>query len=164
MRPLVVVEGPDAAVADALADVRAAGWTVVPGWWLPQGADRVVCTGEVSSVEEAAAALLAAVGGAGLVIAGRADRDVLDRLCDDLRRLGPVDHRPAAAPRGPRLTEEERALVELLSGGLTLGDAARRLHVSRRTADRRMASVRAKLGVKTTAEALVSWGRRASKV
>jgi DNA-binding NarL/FixJ family response regulator len=159
-RPLLVVEGPDSAVAYALAEVRADGWTVVPGWWLPSGNDRVVCTGTVSSAEDAAAALLAAVAGAGLVVAARAEREVLDRLCDDLRHLGPLDHRTASAPRRPRLTAEERSLAELLLEGLTLGEAARRLHISRRTADRRLASVRRALGVETTAEALVVLGRR----
>lgn len=158
--PLIVVEGPDAAVADALAEVRAAGWTVVSGWWLPSGDDRVVCTGTVASAEDAAAALLAVVAGAGLVAAGRAERDVVDRLCDDLRRLGRLDHRTASTPRAPRLTSEEQALVDLLLRGKTLGEAARALLLSRRTADRRMASVRAKLGVRTTAEALVALRRR----
>ncbi len=159
-RPLVVVEGPDSAVADALADVRSAGWTVVPGWWLPSGGDRVVCTGSVASAEDAAAALLAAVAGAGVVVAGRAEREILDRLCDDLRRLGRLDHRTASTPRRPRLAADERALVELLLDGLTLGGAARRLNISRRTADRRLASVRKALGVETTTEALVALGRR----
>jgi len=159
IRPLIVVEGPDAAVADALAEVRSDGWTIVSGWRLPAGPDRVVCTGTVSSAEDAAAALLAAVGGAGLVVAARAERDVLDRLCEDLRRLGRVDHRTASAPRRPRLTAEERSLVELLLEGRTLGEAARRLSISRRTADRRLASVRRSLGVETTAEALIALGR-----
>lgn len=159
MRPLIVVEGPDAAVGDAIADVRDQGWTVVPGWWAPAGGERVVCTGAVASAEDAAAALLAAVGGAGLVVAGRAERDVLDRLCDDLRHLGRLDHRTPSTPRAPRLTAEERALVDLLLEGTTLGEAARHLNVSRRTADRRLASVRKKLGVRTTAEALVALGR-----
>jgi DNA-binding NarL/FixJ family response regulator len=159
-RPLIVVEGPDSAVADALADVRAARWTVVPGWWLPSGSDRVVCTGTVTSAEDAAAALLAAVAGAGLVVAARAEREILDRLCDDLRHLGPLDHRTASTPPRPRLTAEEHTLAELLLAGVTLGEAARHLNISRRTADRRLASVRRALGVETTAEALVVLGRR----
>ena len=162
MRPLVVVEGSEAALADALADVRAGGCTVVSGWWLPAGGDRVVCTGTVNSSEDAAAALLAAVAGAGLVVDGRAERDILDRLCDDLRHLGRLDHRTASTPRSPRLTLEERALVDSLLDGLTLGEAAGRLSISRRTADRRMSSVREKLGVATTAEALVQ-SRRGSR-
>jgi DNA-binding NarL/FixJ family response regulator len=161
MRPLIVVEGSSAALADALAEVRSSGWTVVRGWWIPSGHEQVVCTGSVSSPEDAASALLAAVAGAGVVIDGRAPRDALDRLCDDLRHLGSLDHRTPSTSRPPRLTGEERALVERLLEGMTLGDAARSLNISRRTADRRIASVREKLGVATTAEALVGARRRA---
>jgi DNA-binding NarL/FixJ family response regulator len=159
VRPLVVVEAGDEHVADAIRELRAAGWEVVPGWKVPPGRARVVCTGAVESAADAAEALLAAVAGAGLVVAGRAGRDVLDRLCDDLRRLGTLDHRTQDSARRPRLTAEESALVELLLEGLTLGAAARRLAISRRTADRRLASVRQALGVETTAEALVRLGR-----
>jgi DNA-binding NarL/FixJ family response regulator len=158
VKPLVVVEGADGAYADALAEVRAAGWRVVSGWQA-RGPD-TVCTGRVASAEEAAAALLAGVGGAGLVIDARADREIVDRLCDDLRRLGRLDHRVGAAGHRPRLTREEQALVGLLLAGATLGAAARELGLSRRTADRRLASVRAKLGVRTTAEALVRLATR----
>lgn len=159
-RPLIVVEGPDAAVGEALVEARKAGWEVVQGWKVPPGVDRVVCTGVVGSAEDAAGALLAAVAGAGLIVTGRADRGVLDRLCDDLRRLGPLDHRTPATPRAASLTSEERALTELLLEGQTLGEAARQLSISRRTADRRLASVRRAVGVETTAEALVALGRR----
>lgn len=158
MKPLVVVEGSDAAVADAIAEARNAGSTVVSGW---QGRPGVVCTGVVALAEDAAAVLLAVIAGADVVVAGRADREVLDRLCDDLRRFGPLDHRTASTPRREQLTREERALADLLLEGNTLGDAARRLNLARRTADRRLASLRRKLGVRTTAEALVELaGRR----
>ena len=153
MKPLVVVEGGDGAYADALGEVRAAGWRLVSGW--DARAADAVCVGSVASAEEAAAALLAAVGGAGLVIDARADREILDRLCDDLRRLGRLDHRVGEGAHRPRLTRDEQALVDLLLGGMTLGAAARQLGLARRTADRRLASVRSKLGVRTTAEALV---------
>lgn len=161
MRPLIVVEGPDAAVGEALREVRDAGWTLQQGWSPPPGSGRIVCTGAVHSAENAAAALLAVVSGAGLVVAARAERDVIDRLCDDLRRLGRLDHRIGDAPRGVGLTRDERALVESLLRGLTLGEAARKLNLSRRTADRRLASARRKLGAGTTAEALVEFARRA---
>ena len=151
--PLVVVEGSARAYADALADLRSAGWTLVPGWDARAG---IVCTGVVGSMEDAAAALLAAVGGAGVLIDAQAERDVVDRLCEDLRRIGRLDHRVGEQPLRVTLTREEQALVDILLDGESLGAAARRLSVARRTADRRLASVRAKLGVETTAEALVS--------
>ena len=159
MRPLIVVEGEAEAVADALADVRRKGWTVVSGWDVSGRAERTVCTGEVRSAADAAAALLAVVAGAGLVVAGRAERDVLDLLCDDLRRLGQLDHRTRSTPRPPTLTAEERTLADLLLAGITLGQAAQQLNISRRTADRRLASFREALGVETTAEALIVYGR-----
>ena len=150
--PRVVVEGSDVAYADAVADLGSAGATLVPGWNARRG---IVCSGVVLSAEDAAAALLAAVGGAGVLIHARAERDVIDRLCEDLRRLGPVDHRIGDAAPRVRLTREEQSLVDILLDGESLGAAARKLNLARRTADRRLASVRAKLGVETTAEALV---------
>lgn len=155
MTPLVVVEGSGVDFADAVADLRSEGWTLVPGW---DARIDVVCTGIVASAEDAAAALLAAVGGAGVLIHSTAERDVVDRLCDDLRRLGKLDHRVGDRPPRARLTKEEQALVEILLEGESLGAAARKLNVARRTADRRLASVRTKLGVETTAEALVAIG------
>ena len=68
-------------------------------------------------------------------------------------------HTPASMPRAPRLTTEERALAELLLEGMTLGESAKRLSIARRTADRRLASLKQKLGAEITAEALVAIGR-----
>ena len=49
--------------------------------------------------------MLAAVGGAGLIARVTASREVTDRLLDDLRRLGPVEHR-LGEPTHVRLTSE----------------------------------------------------------
>ncbi len=104
-------------------------------------------------------AVLAAVRGADLVIAATAKRDVIDQLCDDLRRLGTVEHRvaPRGEPADPAvaLSADERALLVALLGGASLGEAAAALHLSRRTADRRLAAARRTLGAGSTAEALV---------
>jgi DNA-binding NarL/FixJ family response regulator len=113
----------------------------------------VVCVRRVRSEADAAQAVLAAVAGAALVIDAAAPRDVIDQLSDDLRRLGVVDHRIGPAPR-PVLAEEERALLAQLLAGANLGEAARALHLSRRTADRRLAAARRALGATSTAEAL----------
>lgn len=153
-RPLVVVEASDGAFNRAVAEVEAGGALVVPGW--RQDAS-VVCAGSVRDAAAAAEALLAAVAGAGLVVHARADREVIDRLIDDLRRFGAVDHRTREPETGPALTADERRLLDLLAEGRTLGAAAADLHLSRRTADRRLASVRRKLRVDTTAEAVVAW-------
>jgi DNA-binding CsgD family transcriptional regulator len=113
----------------------------------------VVCVDRIETVEDAGRAVLAAVRGARVVVDAAAPRDVIDQLCDDLRRLGELDHRIGPAP-DPALSAQERALLAQLLAGATLGQAARALHLSRRTADRRLASARAALGARTTAEAL----------
>lgn len=119
----------------------------------------VVCVGVVRNSADAAEALLAALAGAGLVVNAQAGRDVIDRLVDDLRRLGPVDHRTGEPDSMPELTTQERQLLDRLAEGKTLGAAAAELHLSRRTADRRLASARDKLGASTTAEAVVAYVR-----
>lgn len=126
---------------------------VVRGW---RGDASVVCVGEVVDAAGAAEALLAAVAGAGLVVRARADRAVVDRLVDDLRRLGSVDHRTSEPEPRLELTADERRLLDRLADGRTLGRAAAELNLSRRTADRRLASARKKLGAATTAEAIVA--------
>jgi DNA-binding CsgD family transcriptional regulator len=155
VKPLVVVEGSSRGLAAVRRELEQAGLTVVDGW---QGRPGVVSSGVVEDALGAAEALLAAIGGAGVVIDARADRDVTDRLLDDLRRLGAVDHR-IGDPELPVLTAEERELLALLAAGTTLGSAAARLHLSRRTADRRLAQARGKLGAATTAEAVVAFSR-----
>ena len=75
-----------------------------------------------------------------------ARREFVDRFCDDLRRFGEVDYRTAATPLRPQLTREQR-LVDLLAEGMTLGEAAERLNLSRRSADRRVAEARRMFGV-----------------
>ena len=157
-RPLIVVEASERTLSKALDEVGRSRARLVAGWRQDPG---VVCTGVVRDAGDAAEALLAAVAGAGLVVHAVAERDVIDRLVDDLRRLGPVDHRTSEPEPGPGwdLTDEERRLLDLLADGLTLGAAARHLNLSRRTADRRLASARSKLGVASSAEAIVMFAR-----
>lgn len=149
----MVIEGcSPIARQQALAAAVATGWQVVDGW---SGAGPgIVCTGVIEDDNDAERAVMAAVAGAGLVVEATASRELRDRLCDDLRRLGPVDHR-VGDPAAPALGDEERALLGLLLRGASLGDAARTLHLSRRTADRRLAAARRALGCSTTSEALV---------
>jgi DNA-binding CsgD family transcriptional regulator len=157
-RPLVVVEGSPAAVRPqvqaSLAIAEAAGWRVVHGWAAPLTGELVVCTGSVKTADDARRALLAAVSGAGLVVGAGVAGDVVARFVDDLRRLGPVDHRliDTGAPR--QLAATERALLGLIGEGLTINEAAAAIGVSRRTADRRLASARQALGVESTTAAI----------
>ena len=150
-----MVEGSPSAFAAALGDARHSGHELIESF---AGRAGVVCCGEISDPATAELAMLAAVGGAGLIVRVTASREVADRLLDDLRRLGSVEHRLEPA-RGP-LTSEQRALLDLLSNGTTLGVAATRLGLSRRTADRRLAEARRVLGGATTAEALVAYSTR----
>ncbi len=154
--PLVVIESADPAadahVRRALCAARAAGWQPVATWLASRG--RVVCHGLVASDTEAVLALRAAVGGAGVVIVARASRDTIDRLIDDLRRLGPVEHLTADAPPPAEVDDQQRRLLRLLADGLTLGEAAAELGLARRTADRRLDAARRALGATRTAEAL----------
>jgi DNA-binding CsgD family transcriptional regulator len=141
MPRFVVLEGVDAATARAVAD---------------EGGLPVVT---VADAPAAAQAVLAALRGADLVVLATAQREVIDQLCDDLRHLGELDHRVGAsaglAPVLSVLSADERALLAQLIGGASLGEAARVLHLSRRTADRRLAAARRALGAATTSEALV---------
>lgn len=154
--PLVVVEASERAHAAAVRELELAGARVVRTWANDAG---VVCAGAVRDAADAARALLAAVAGAGPVVYAQAERHVVDRLVDDLRRFGPVDHRTGEPAATDELTADERRLLDSLADGRTLGEAAAELHLSRRTADRRLASARRKLAVATTAEAVVAHAR-----
>ncbi len=156
MSPQLVVVTSARAFADARQRATREGAKVVDGWRQEPG---IVSAGEVADEADAAEALLAAVWGAGVLIHATAPPEVTERLVEDLRRLGSVDYRSAEPSAGTALTQDEHALLELLADGASLGGAARRLHLSRRTADRRVASARAKLGVATTAEAVVAFLR-----
>lgn len=130
---VVLEQATPGAAEEAAAELAGGDTTIVHGWQPGPGA--TVCVGRVESAEDAARAVLAAVGGARLVVNAVAPREVVDQLCDDLRRIGELDHR-VGPPSGPALSREERALLALLLSGAALGEAARALHISRRTADR----------------------------
>jgi DNA-binding CsgD family transcriptional regulator len=158
MPPLIVVGGPrrvvDLRVTAAVAAARAEGWTIVEGWAAPMRRDRIVCTGWVRTVDDARRALLAAVAGAGLIVAASADAETLDRMVDDLRRLGPVDHLAMARGDPGRLAPGQRTLLALLAEGLTVHEAATSLGIDRRAAGRRLAAARRVLGVESNAAAI----------
>ena len=114
----------------------------------------------VQTEADAGAAVLAALDGADVLVDPAADPELVQRVEDDLRRLG----HPEPAPREPdgvgaELDGDERRILDLLVEGLSLGEIAVSMHLSRRTADRRLASARRALGAATTAEALVRFRR-----
>ncbi|RHW25786.1 LuxR family transcriptional regulator [Nocardioides immobilis] len=116
----------------------------------------------------ASSIVLAAARGSDLLVdASQAPEGVRAQLLEDLRRIGevrvdplPREHPTAPSPESPQvppISQEARELLELLADGLTLGTAAERLNLSRRTADRRLASARRALGARTTAQAIAAW-------
>jgi methylmalonyl-CoA mutase cobalamin-binding subunit len=161
MRPLLVVETTSASdepraratLAVAVEDARDAGCQVVRGWVAPLGCEPVVCTGSIRTTDDARRALLAAIAGAGLAVRADGDRRTIDQLVDDLRRLGDVEHVTDFAGRPAPLLRSQRAILALVREGLTIREAAARLGVVHRTADRRLAAARLVLGVHSTANA-----------
>ena len=159
--PAVVLEGPPGCARPDVERLRIAGFAIVVGLRTPAHAARVVRTGVVDDARSASDALLAVLAGVGVVIEARADRATIDRLVDDMRRVGPVDHRVvgSAVPAmdgEPPVSVEGRAILGLMAMGLSLGEAARMLGLSRRTADRRLAEARRDLGVSRTTEAIAA--------
>lgn len=154
MTPYVIVEGPETALEHAIREVALTGWTAEVGFDGPFRSGLIARTGIVDALPAAEAALLAALAGQGLVARATAPRDVIDRLVDDLRRLGPVDHRVGPSEAPPEIGPDARAILGLLAEGHSLGEAADILGLSRRTADRRLAEGRRALGVERTTEAI----------
>ncbi|HEY6570246.1 MAG TPA: helix-turn-helix domain-containing protein [Candidatus Limnocylindrales bacterium] len=160
-QPLIVIEGPPGTAERAASSLRAAGFDVVAGFRVPIVSDRapstppIVCSGAVADGAGASEALLAAIAGAGILVDAIADRVTVDRLVDDLRRVGPVDHRIVTTQTAdPVVSPESRAILGLLAEGHSLGEAAAALGLSRRTADRRLHEARDALGVARTTEAI----------
>ena len=143
-------------LAAALAAARGEGWTVVRGWAAPLTRERVACTGWIRTADDARRALLAAVAGAGLIVGVSSDQQTLDRLLDDLRRLGHVE-RVATGDTGPaRLTAGQRAVLGLLAEGLTIREATVELGLHRTTAARRLARARHLLRVDRAADEIAA--------
>jgi DNA-binding NarL/FixJ family response regulator len=155
-RPLIVVEGPPMCSDRDAARLRALGYDLVDGFASTRHATGwTVCRGVVGSDADAAAAVLAALAGHGLLIEATAGQATISRLLDDLRHLGPsVDHRLIDDHVGSPLEPESRSILALLAEGLTLGEAAAALNIARRTADRRLAAARRALGTDRTTEAI----------
>jgi DNA-binding NarL/FixJ family response regulator len=152
--PFVVIEGPPGCGDGIAARLAVEGHRVVDAFRAPLDRSGAICRGVVDGPDSAADALLAALDGAGLLVEASADRATIDRLVDDLRRLGPVDHRATPPAPMPALDPEARAILGLLAEGHTLGEAAALLGLARRTADRRLAAARDALGVERTTEAI----------
>jgi DNA-binding NarL/FixJ family response regulator len=115
----------------------------------------------VRNEADAGAVVLAALQGAAVTVDSATDPALVERIQDDLRRLGRDDAvRLEPVALAAQLTPEGLRLLSLLVEGMSLGEAAGSLHLSRRTADRRLAAARLALGAATTAEALITFQRR----
>jgi DNA-binding CsgD family transcriptional regulator len=153
--PLIVIEGSDQAFEAVVVEVQAAGWSVAPGFAVSSVlAGRTVHAGAVTSAVEAGAALMVALGGNGVVVVSRGSQEVMDRLFGDLGHVGRVDHRSSTDETVATLGPSEQAVLALLAQGHSLGETARLLGLSRRTADRRLAEARRRLGVERTSAAI----------
>lgn len=151
----LIVEGGARILDREAGRAGAAGAEVVDGFRQPVRTVRpVVRRGIVATPSDAADALLAALDGAGLLVHATADRTTIDRLVDDLRRLGQVEHRIVEGDDEPEVPGEAKALLGLLAEGHSLGEAAAILGLARRTADRRLAMARRALGTERTTEAI----------
>lgn len=154
-RPPVLLDG---AATDSVA-----GWHPQDGFDLPGtpwdlSDRRILCVGVVDTEDRAVAAVTALSRGAGLAISLAASGPTRLRLLEDLHRLGDV-----ISPSGSSgsaevgLDDEQRGLMQALAEGATVTEAAHRMHMSRRTASRRLGEVRQALGVESTAEAVARW-------
>ena len=149
----VAIGTPDAAEAAPLLE----GGTVVAGFELgddPWSVTGVVCVGRVVDDASHARALDAALRGADVVA------DVADErraaFVDDVTRSGLVLWSGVESTAQP----EWAPLLDALAGGVPVAEAARRCHLSVRSAHRRLATARQVLGVATTAAAVARWSAR----
>ena len=159
MRPLILASD-DQTFETAIEEVSSIGWDVRRAWRLSErewsvSDARIVCCGPVATFDDVSAALLAAVRGAGVVARVELEAEPTQRLREELRSLGPIEERARQHGDAAELSLEQIELCVLLGGGLSLADAATQLHLSRRTAFRRLADVRQALNVQTTREAVL---------
>jgi DNA-binding CsgD family transcriptional regulator len=142
--------GRERALADGYRLVEVADVPPAP-WNLER--ERIVATGVLRSRADAVRALYLVSRGCGLVVELALDPSDAALLLDDLHRLRP--DLPVADPLA-ELTEIDRDLIRLLASGASVTSAAGRLFISRRTADRRLARLRAVAGASSNPEA-VAW-------
>lgn len=150
--PVVVVDDPTLLDATRIGP----GWAHRTGFTLPArpldlSGRRWACVGTIDDRATARAAVDALERGVALVVAITLDRPERLALREDLERLGDLT---APADRH-LLDDDQRDLLARLADGATVAEAARAVGMSLRTANRRLADARARLGVTTTVEAVV---------
>src|SRR4051812_11487050 len=148
-----------AQLRDAGTTLAVLGWSLREGFVLPDepwdlGPRRWACWGVVDSTDSAVAATWVVVRGCALVAAVGPESP--HSFLADLARCSVVrQYTPDVDESG--LDANERALLAALAEGLSVHQAAERLFLSTRTAQRRLASARRRLDVRTTREAVVAW-------
>ena len=160
-RPLILFEGTDQDLIELKFRLQQEGWKLRAGWTLPEvgwdlASERTVCAGEIRVEEDAEAAVMAAARGAGVLAVLPPGDPIAAELYENLRRLGPVEHRSMNTQDQHSLSREDKRLLTLLGNGLSVTEAAAALHLSRRTVERKLAELRRRLGVRTTSEAVVA--------
>jgi DNA-binding NarL/FixJ family response regulator len=156
--PTLIVTSSAAVMEACVERLELSGAAIRWGWEPGAAPDRAesVCAGRIETPRDAEAALLAVLGGAGIVAVLPDDAALSASFFEDLRRLGQVKmaEEPLQTPL-ERVDEEQRRLLGLLAEGFSVAAASRSVCLSRRTADRRLAAARAVLGVRSNAEAVV---------
>jgi DNA-binding NarL/FixJ family response regulator len=156
--PLIIVEHASERRTWMERILTTTGWTIRRGWDPGPAltAERVIHVGRIAGADDAAAALLAAGRGAGILALTDGRWRHVDRFAEDLGRFGSVRVVDADRDedRASALDEEQWRLLALLGAGSSVTHAARALHMSRRTAERRLAAARVTLRVRTTAAAV----------
>lgn len=150
-------------LSQAMREHMGDGWRLRRGFALPDEpwdltASRFVAVGTIESDADAQDALLAATRGCGLVVLLTSDEPWAVAFAADVGRVA-EQRAPAEQVSRLPLEDKQREVLELLADGHSIGEAARRLFVSLRTANRRLSDAREALGVSTTREAVLIYAR-----
>ena len=160
-RPAVTIV-PGGELRAALDEARARGRVAQTNWSLPDEPwdltdSGITCVCEITETT-AGAAVLALLRGVDAVVS-LPDAGWTSAVVRDIGRLADVavgEPPPAAATSV--LNDDQLQLIELLGQGLAIPEAASKLFLSVRTAERRLGAARRLLGVRTTAEAVLAVG------
>ena len=118
--------------------------------------EKLILEVTIESTDDAVLVVGACARGIGLL--GRLaleDADAARAFLRDLHRIGPVQRVDRSELfDGLPLSSDEQAVLRALGSGASVRETADALFISKRTAERRVASARKALGVRTTAEAV----------
>jgi len=172
-KPPVLLVDSSTALAQLCASESLGGRRVQEGFALPSGPwrlddQRLLCVGAARDAADASDVVAAVSRGVAVAVHIEAVGEVRRQLLEDLLEVGQVERRTtlelgdatAGGTDGQGidvLDPDEQDLLDALLAGRTITEAATQLNLSRRTATRRLARSRQRLGVTTTAEAMSRW-------